>query len=48
MNVYAKKPSLITIANFDKVVLHLPKHQSIGKVVDATVRIVHIKDECDS
>lgn len=46
MEVYPGRPCYITIANFGKVGVHLPKQQNVGVSTNESAEIVHIEDEC--
>lgn len=45
MDEYSGRPSYITITNFDKVNVRFPRHQKFDDVADASVEIVHVKDD---
>lgn len=48
MYLYPKRPFYITISNFDRVVVHPPKHQKLGEVVNLLVEIVCLEEEGSS
>lgn len=45
MGVYPRRLIYITISNFGKVDVHLQKHQTVGEVTNAPVRMGHIDKE---
>lgn len=45
IDFYPGRPFHIAIADFDKVAVHLPKHQNVGEATKASAEIVHNKDE---
>lgn len=44
-DVYSGRLFYINVSNFDKVDVLLAKHQKIGEVRNAPLKIVHIKDD---
>lgn len=45
MDVCLGSSFYVTVANFGKVEVHLLKHQNVGEVTNASVELLHIKDE---
>lgn len=48
IDVYQGRPFSSSIANFGKVNIHLPKHQSVGEAAEVPVERAHIKNERSS
>lgn len=44
-DMYPRCTFYVTIANFGRVYVHLPKHQETGEVEATTVQIIHIKQD---
>lgn len=45
MDGYPSRSFYITFPKFGRADVNLPKHQKVGKVADASIGIVHVKNE---